>query len=43
MVAYAAVPSHSLSGHLPYIRRHITVNKIIMLSASLNKTYPSFK
>ena len=31
----------SLSGHLPYVRRHITVNKKV-LSASLNITFPSF-
>ena len=29
------------SGPLPYVRRHITVNKNV-LSASLNKTFPSF-
>ena len=34
--------SSYLNGHLPYVRRHITVNKIIMLSASLNKAFPSF-
>ena len=33
--------SHYLSGPLPYVRRHITVNKNV-LSASLNKTFPSF-
>ena len=30
----------SLSGTLPYVRRHITGNKNV-LSASLNKTFPS--
>ena len=30
--------SRSLSGPLPYVRRHITVNKNV-LSASLNKTF----
>ena len=34
------VSSHYLSGTLPYVRRHITINKL--LSASLNKTFPSF-
>ena len=29
-----------LNGPLPYVRRHITVNK--MLNASLNKTFHSF-
>ena len=33
--------SHYLSGPLPYAKRHITVNKNV-LSASLNKTFPSF-
>ena len=31
---------HYLSGPLPYVRRHITVNNV--LSVSLNKTFPSF-
>ena len=30
-----------LNGPLPYVQRHITVNKNV-LSASLNKTFPSF-
>ena len=30
-----------LSGPLPYVRRHITVNKNV-LSALLNKPFPSF-
>ena len=33
--------SRYLNGPLPYVRRHITVNKNV-LSASLNKTFPSF-
>ena len=33
--------SRSLNGPLPYVRCHITVNKNV-LSASLNKTFPSF-
>ena len=33
--------SHYLSGPLPYVRRHITVNKMCW-SASLNKTFPFF-
>ena len=32
---------HFLNGPLPYVRRQITVNKNV-LSASLNKTFPSF-
>ena len=39
MVA-AGFLSHYLSSSLPYVRRHITINKI--LSASLNKILPSF-
>ena len=31
----------SLSGTMPYVEHHITVNKNV-LSASLNKTFPSF-
>ena len=31
---------HYLSGPLPYVLRHITVNK--MLTASLNKIFSSF-
>ena len=38
-MAAAGFLSRYLSGPLPYVRRHITVNK--MLSASLNKTFPS--
>ena len=33
--------SRYLNGPLPYIRRHITVNKNV-LSVSLNKMFPSF-
>ena len=33
--------SRYLSGPLPYVRRHITVNND--LSASLNKTFPSLQ
>ena len=33
--------SRYVNGPLPYVRRHITVNKNVM-SASLNKTFPSF-
>ena len=40
-MAAAGFLSHYLSGPLPYVRRHITVNKNV-LSASLNKTFPSF-
>ena len=40
MVA-AGFLSHYLTGPLPYVRRHITVNYNV-LSASLNKTFPSF-
>ena len=40
-VAAAGFLSPSLSGSLPYVWRHITVNKIV-LSVSLNKTFPSF-
>ena len=36
-MAAAGFLSRYLSGPLPYVRRHITVN---MLSASLNKTFP---
>ena len=36
-VAAAGFLSHYLSSHLPYVRRHITVNKNV-LSATLNKT-----
>ena len=39
-MAAAGFLSGYLSGPLPYVRRHITVNK--MLSASLNKAFPSF-
>ena len=35
----AAASFISLSGPLPYVRCHITVN---VLSVSLNKTFPSF-
>ena len=35
--------SRYLNGSLPYVRRHITVNKCFnVLSASLNKALPSF-
>ena len=40
-VAAAGFLSHYLNGPLPYVRRHITVNKNV-LSASLNNTFPSF-
>ena len=40
-VAAAGFLSRYLCGSLPYVRRHITVNKNV-LSASLNKTFPSF-
>ena len=33
--------SHYMSGPLPYVRRHITVNKNV-LSVSLNKPFPTF-
>ena len=39
-VAAAGFLSRYLSGCLPYVRRYITVNNV--LSASLNKTFPSF-
>ena len=35
------VSSHYLNGSLPYVRRHITVKENV-LSASLNKTFPSY-
>ena len=35
------VSSHYLSGPLPYVRRHITVNKNVS-RASLNETFHSF-
>ena len=39
-VSTAGFLSRYLNGCLPYVRRHITVNKNV-LSASLNKTFPS--
>ena len=39
MVA-AGFLSRYVNGPLPYVRRHITVNKNV-LSVSLNKTFPS--
>ena len=33
--------SRYLNGPLPYVRRHITVNKNVLI-VSLNKTFPSF-
>ena len=41
-VAAAGLLSRYLNGPLPYVRRHITVNKNV-LTASLNKTFPSFQ
>ena len=38
----AGFPSCYLNGPLPYVQLHITVNKNV-LSASLNKTFPSFR
>ena len=32
-----------MSGLLPYVRRHITVIVFNVLSASLNKQFPSFR
>ena len=40
-MAAAGFLSHYLSGPLPYVQRHITVKENV-LSASLNKTFPSF-
>ena len=40
-MAAAGFLSHYLSGPLPYVRRHITIKQNV-LSASLNKTFPSF-
>ena len=39
-VSEARFLSHYLTGHLLYVRRHITKQNV--LNASLNKTYPSF-
>ena len=39
-MAAAVFLSRYPNGLLPYVRRHITVNKNV-LSASLNKTFPS--
>ena len=39
-VSAAGFLSRYLNGCLPYVRRHITVNKNV-LSASLNKTFAS--
>ena len=41
-MAAAGFLSHYLSGSLPYVRHHITINKKNVLGASLNKTFPSF-
>ena len=40
-VAAAGFLSRYLNGSLPYLRRHMIVNKNV-LDASLNKTFPSF-
>ena len=40
-MAAAGFLSHYMSGPLPYVRLHITIKKNV-LSASLNKTFPSF-
>ena len=40
-VSAAGFLSRYLTGPLPYVRRHITVNDNV-LSTSLNKTFPSF-
>ena len=40
VTAAAGFLSHCLNGPLPYVRRHITVNK--MFSALLNKAFPSY-
>ena len=37
-MAAAGFPSRYLNGPLPYVRRHIIINKMM----SLNKTFPSF-
>ena len=41
-VAAVGFLSLYLNGPLPYVQRHITVYKINVLSASLNKIFPSF-
>ena len=41
VVAAVGFLSRYLNGRLPYVRRHVIVNKNV-LNASLNKTIPSF-